>query len=79
MPERGSPTRAAALRAKLIEARQAKGLKQTELARQLGRPQSFVSNYENGQRKLGVIEFIDIAQALGLEPADMMSELASST
>jgi transcriptional regulator with XRE-family HTH domain len=67
------------LRAKLIEARQAKGLKQTELARQLGRPQSFVSNYENGQRKLGVIEFIDIAQALGLEPADMMSELASST
>ena len=78
MPERGSSARAAALRRILVEARQASGLTQTQLAKQLGRPQSFVSNYENAQRKLGVIEFIDLALALGLDPNAVVAELAAT-
>lgn len=77
MPERGSSARATELRRLLIEARHAKGLKQTELAKLLGRPQSFVSNYEGGQRRLAVIEFIDIAQALSLDPSAIVRDLAA--
>jgi transcriptional regulator with XRE-family HTH domain len=77
MPERGSSARAAELRRLLIEARHANGLKQTELAKLLGRPQSFVSNYEGGQRRLAVIEFIDIAKALGLDPSAVVRELVA--
>jgi transcriptional regulator with XRE-family HTH domain len=77
MPERGSSARASELRRLLIDARAAKGLKQNELAKRLGRPQSFISNYETGQRRLGVIEFIDIAHALGLDPGATVAELAA--
>lgn len=59
----------------LIEAREAAGLTQTELGKALGRTQSFVSNYERGQRKLGVPEFIQIAQSLKLDPAKLLSAL----
>jgi len=38
------------------------------LAKKLGGPQSFVAKYENGERRLDLIEFITIAEALGAEP-----------
>lgn len=64
------------LRDLLIRAREAKGITQTKLAGKLGRPQSFVSNYENGQRRIDVIEFIQIAKALGLDPAAEVARLS---
>ena len=64
------------LRDLLVRAREAKGITQTQLAAHLGRPQSFVSNYENGQRGIDVIEFIQIAKALGLDPAAEVAKLA---
>lgn len=63
------------LREALIEAREAADLNQTELGKALGRTQSFVSNYERGQRKLGVPEFIQIARALGVEPVEMLKRV----
>lgn len=62
---------------RLIEAREGQDLKQAELAERLGRPQSFVSNYERGQRRLDVIEFIEIAKALGLDPVGVVGELVA--
>ena len=38
---------------------------QTELAKLLGWPQSFVPRYELGERRLDVAEFVGIARALG--------------
>jgi transcriptional regulator with XRE-family HTH domain len=40
------------------------GLSQVELAKKLGRPQSFVSKYESGERRLDVVELREICQAL---------------
>jgi len=59
----------------LIEARKATGLTQVQVARKLGRPQSFVSKYETGERRLDVIEFLEIAGALKLDPASFLRRL----
>jgi transcriptional regulator with XRE-family HTH domain len=45
--------------------RQEAGLRQVDVAERLGRPQSFVSKYESGQRRLDLIELRAICQALG--------------
>jgi len=48
----------------LIEARKGADLTQAELSRRLKRPQSFVSKYERGERRLDVVEFGEVAKAL---------------
>ena len=45
----------------LRRARKAAGLTQQELADKLDRPQSFVAKYENGERRIDVIEFVALA------------------
>jgi len=37
------------------------------LAEKLGKPQSFVSKYERGERRLDFIEFMSLAEALSLD------------
>jgi transcriptional regulator with XRE-family HTH domain len=55
------------LRELLKELRKDKaGLTQTELSEALGRPQSYVSKYENGERRLDYVEARDICNALGI-------------
>ncbi len=54
-------------RALLIQARKAAGLTQVELAARLNRPQSFVSKVERGERRLDVIEFLEVARVLRLD------------
>lgn len=56
------------LRDLLAAARERAGLTQTELAAKLGRPQSFVAKYEGGERRLDVVEFLEVATALGADP-----------
>ena len=62
-------------RLKLIEARKTAGLTQTDLAANLGRPQSFVSKFELGERRLDLIEFFDVARAIGLDAVPFLVEL----
>lgn len=54
----------------LIEARQAAGMTQQQLAAKVGRPQSFVSKYGRGERRLDVVEFIHVALSVGANPVD---------
>ncbi len=44
------------------------GLTQVELAEQLGKPQSYISKYESGERKLDYLEVLDICEACGVTP-----------
>jgi len=59
-------------RQSLIEARKQAGLTQVELSERLSRPQSFVSKYERGERRLDVIEFFEVARAIGIDPFDFL-------
>jgi transcriptional regulator with XRE-family HTH domain len=51
------------------------GLTQVQVAAALGVPQSFVSKYESGERRLDVIELRHIAQVLGLTLGEMLKRV----
>ncbi len=60
------------LRQALISARKNADIAQAELAARIKRPQSFVAKYELGERRVDVVEFVEIAQALGRDPLDLL-------
>jgi DNA-binding transcriptional regulator YiaG len=62
--------------AALAAARQRANLTQQELARRLGKPQSFISAYEGGMRRVDVVELLVISRALGVDPLDLFVKLA---
>lgn len=51
---------------KLREARQQAGLTQVQVAKALGKPQTFVSKCELGERRLDLVEVEDFAAVYGL-------------
>jgi transcriptional regulator with XRE-family HTH domain len=54
----------------LAEIRRQAGVTQDELAARLRKPQSFVSAYERGQRRVDLLEFLAIADALVQDPQE---------
>jgi transcriptional regulator with XRE-family HTH domain len=59
----------------LKEFREAKKLTQAQLAHRLSVPQSFVSKYETGERRLDIIETVLICQALETSADRLLSKL----
>lgn len=51
--------------ARLIEARKQAGLTQVEVAKRLGKPHSFVSKCELGERRVDLIELLQFAKIYG--------------
>ena len=76
MPRSRRSPRRACLQELLVERRLAAGLTQAEVAERLKRPQSFVSKYETGERRLDVVEFLEVAEALAADSVDLVAELA---
>jgi Helix-turn-helix. len=50
----------------LKETRVAKNLTQAEIAGRLGLPQSYVSKYESGERRLDFVETVLVCESLGM-------------
>jgi transcriptional regulator with XRE-family HTH domain len=63
------------LRKLLIQTRKQAGLTQADLAARLKRPQSFISKYERGERRLDLVEFGEVAKALGIDPVRFLGRL----
>jgi len=61
-----------ALMVKLAQLRKQSSMTQSQLAKQLGKPQSFVAKYEGGERRLDVIEFVDVVTALSGSASTML-------
>ncbi|WP_374023227.1 helix-turn-helix domain-containing protein [Mycobacterium sp. HNNTM2301] len=60
----------------LRQLRKEAGLTQVDLAKLLDVPQSFVSKYEIGERRLDVIELRHVAKAIGTTVEVIISRLA---
>ncbi len=63
------------LRELLVEARGSRKLSQAALAEKLGRLQTFVSKYERGERRLDVVEFLEVSRALGVDPYKVLKKI----
>lgn len=59
----------------LIAERKAAGLTQQQLADRLNKPQSFVSKYERGERRLDVVEFLAVVQATGADACKLIKKI----
>ena len=62
----------------LVDARKKTGLTQQEVADRLGRPQSFVSKYECGERGLDIIELLAVCRTLGIKPLSILKKLEAT-
>ncbi|HWX84525.1 MAG TPA: helix-turn-helix transcriptional regulator [Xanthobacteraceae bacterium] len=65
-----------ALRAFLVERRKQASLRQVDLAKRLGRSQSYVTHVETGQKRIALIELIDWAEAVGFDPEEAILKVA---
>jgi transcriptional regulator with XRE-family HTH domain len=72
MPKSVFSDRYRALLVHIIKARRTAGLTQTELAERLGKPQSYVSKAENGERRLDFVEFIELIRAVGADELEII-------
>jgi transcriptional regulator with XRE-family HTH domain len=62
----------------LAAARRRTNVTQQELAGRLAMPQSFVSEYERGQRRVDVVELLLISRALGVDSVELFAEITNS-
>ena len=67
-----------ALIAFLIERREAAGMTQAQLADRLGEYQSFVARLESGQRRVDVVELIELGSILGFDPVVAIGHIAGN-
>ena len=59
----------------LTQYRRDADITQQVLAERLGKPQSIVSKYESGERRLDLIEFLEVAEALQFDPFEFIQKL----
>jgi transcriptional regulator with XRE-family HTH domain len=64
------------LAAMLVGHRKAAGLRQVDLAEKMGVYQSWVTHMESGQRRIDVVELIELGKILGFDPVDVVRKLS---
>jgi hypothetical protein len=59
----------------LIGVRERQGLSQHQLVKKLKKPQSYVSKYERAERRLDVIEFLDLSYILEVDACKLIRKI----
>ena len=67
------------LRQMLIDERNNAELKQADVAAKLGKPQSYISKIERGERGIDVIEFLELAEAIGFDSFSFVQRFLDSS
>jgi cytoskeletal protein RodZ len=63
------------LRRELRQARLSAGLRQSDVALALRRPQSFIAKVESGERGIDLVETLSYCRAVGLDPHNLIERL----
>jgi transcriptional regulator with XRE-family HTH domain len=77
MPRSLRTPRHEALRKLLIEKRKEAGITQEGLTQLLDTYRTYVTYIERGQRRVDVIEFLELADVLGFDPAEAIKHIHS--
>ena len=67
------------LLALLRQVRLKAGLRQADVAAKLSKPQSFVSNYESGERRLDLLELQGVCEVLGIGLVDFTKQYEAAS
>jgi transcriptional regulator with XRE-family HTH domain len=63
----------------LRQARMKAGLRQADMAKRLGRSQSYVTKYESGERRLDLFELYLMCEATGVPLEDLVRRFGART
>lgn len=63
-----------AIGAHLADARQQRGVRQSDLAAAVGLTRASVTNIESGAQRIQIHTLVAAAQALGIDPADLITQ-----
>jgi ribosome-binding protein aMBF1 (putative translation factor) len=64
-----------ALCALIVAERKKAKLQQAKLAKKIKQHQSFVARLESGQRRIDVVEFLELAEAIGFDPIRALKKI----
>jgi len=59
----------------LVAARKEKRVRQAELARRVGKTQTFVARIEAGQRRIDAIELLSLCRIIGVDPIKVIRKV----
>jgi transcriptional regulator with XRE-family HTH domain len=59
----------------VIAERKAAGIRQVQLAKKLKRSQTWIARIESGERRLDVVEFLELADAIGFNAPKLIEQL----
>ncbi|HMU88428.1 MAG TPA: helix-turn-helix transcriptional regulator [Agitococcus sp.] len=59
----------------LVLARKASGLTQMQVAEKLSKPQSYIAKVEGADRKLDVMEFVELCEVIHQDPSELIKLL----
>lgn len=59
----------------LIAERKRAGLRQIDVAQRIGQSQGWIAHIESGQRRVDVVEFLELAQAIGFDPLRVLRRI----
>lgn len=79
MPKAIYSARHARLAQKLTAARKEAGMTQATVARSLGRHQPFIANIESGERRIDVVEFLELTEVIGADPFAILADVQKAS
>lgn len=60
---------------RIAEQRKLAGMTQMEVAAKMGRRQPFIANIESGQRRVDLVELLDLSAIIGLDVVTLFEEI----
>ncbi|WP_202325443.1 helix-turn-helix domain-containing protein [Mesorhizobium sp. 113-3-9] len=75
MPKSLHSKRHLMIAAALAEQRRLKGMSQAQVAKAFGRYQPFIANIESGERRIDLVELLDIAAIIDLDVEALLRRL----